>query len=95
MSSCATQRFYLEGDPYTARHYTNPSYETMQSFFVGGILQGNDVDAKKVCGDFKVSHIETSLTLFDTLLSLLTRGLYTPRNAAVYCLREYSDKEDI
>jgi hypothetical protein len=44
------------------------------------------VDAAKVCGGAdKVSRVEVQETFPNVLLSIVTFGIYTPREARVYC----------
>ena len=81
-SSCMTQRFYLTDEPLPNRE---ADYNKMQHFFLSGLAQENRINVKNVCNDRGASHIETKLSFVDVILSLISRGIYTPRTAKVYC----------
>lgn len=81
LSSCATQRFYVSDNPVKG----DADQDKMHHFFVGGIGQTQEINAKKVCKGKDVSHVETQLSFLDGLLGGITYGIYTPRTAKVYC----------
>lgn len=81
-SSCMTQRFYLTDKPLPHR---DADYDRSQHFFVSGLAQENSIDVKHICKDKGASHIETHLSFFDVLAGLVTRGIYTPKTAKIYC----------
>lgn len=83
LSACATQRFDLRppSTPY-------PAVDEAQSFWIGGIGQDQDLDAARVCGSpSKVVRVEMEQTAGNVGLSLLTLGIYSPRQVRVYCAR--------
>jgi hypothetical protein len=83
MTGCATQRFDLTPPSQDAA-----SFDDSQSFWVGGIGQKEEVEAGKVCGGAnKVQRIETQLTPGNIGLTILTFGIYSPRQMRVYCNR--------
>ena len=58
----------------------------MQPFFVSGIGQAQEVNPATVCGGIdKVSKVEVQQSFLDGLLGGLTWGIFTPREAMVYC----------
>ncbi len=60
--------------------------EQSQSFFVYGIGQQKVIDAAEVCGGMEnVAKVEVQQTFVNGLLSTVTFGIYTPREARVYC----------
>jgi hypothetical protein len=80
---CATQRFDVRSDVQNA-----PTHDNSQSFWVGGIGQSEELDAAKVCGGAaKVQRVETQLTSGNIGLTILTLGIYSPRQVRVYCTR--------
>jgi hypothetical protein len=80
---CATQRFDVRSGADNAA-----SHDDYQSFWIGGIGQKEEIDAAKVCGGAaKVQRVETQLTLGNIGLTVLTLGIYTPRQIRVYCTR--------
>lgn len=57
-----------------------------QPFFVSGIGQHKTVDAAKLCGGAdNVAKVEVQQTFVNGLLSVVTFGVYTPRQACVFC----------
>ena len=82
ISSCATQTFEISGGNKTI----NPNKETMQPFFISGLGQKQEMNAAAICGGAdKVSKVEAHMSFLDGFLGLLTSGIYTPRQAKVYC----------
>jgi hypothetical protein len=83
LGGCATQRFDVQ-----STSDVSPAFDDAQTFFVGGIGQSQDVDAAKVCGGAKkVQRVESQLTAGNVGLTMLTLGIYTPRQIRVYCTR--------
>lgn len=81
ISGCATQTFEINGGGALA-----PDEEKMQSFFVSGLGQTQEMDAAEICGGAdKVAKVESHLNFIDGFLGALTYGIYTPRTAKVYC----------
>ena len=83
VSGCAQQTFKInEGIADTK------AQETRQSFFVNGIGQSKTIDAALVCGGAdKVIRTEVQESGMDVLLRVVTLGIYTPREARVYCAK--------
>ncbi|USH04136.1 Bor family protein [Grimontia kaedaensis] len=80
MSGCAQQTFVVNGNDGTLED------EQMQSFFVSGIGQKKTVDAASVCGGAEnVAKVEVQQTFLDGVLGFVTFGIYTPRDARVFC----------
>lgn len=83
LTGCAIQRFDVRSDVQNA-----PTHDNSQSFWVGGIGQSEEIDAAKVCGDAsKVQRVETQMTAGNVGLTILTLGIYSPRQVRVYCTR--------
>ncbi|MDP4299613.1 Bor family protein [Leptothrix discophora] len=81
LAGCATQSFVISGNTDEG-----PTEQTSQAFFVSGIGQSRMLDAAAICGGpAKVLKVETQETFLNGLLGVITMGIYTPRNAKVYC----------
>ena len=81
LSACATQQFDL-----APTNGAQPSFTDNQTFWVGGIGQEASVDGAKACGDAsKVARVETMQTAGNVGLTILTLGIYAPRNIAITC----------
>lgn len=83
MTGCATQRFDLYPSSQDAA-----AFDDSQTFWIGGIGQKEEIDAAKVCGGSrKVQRVETQMTAGNVGLTILTIGIYSPRQVRVYCNR--------
>lgn len=81
ITGCAQQSFKLNDGVTVAPKETKTAH-----FFVSGIGQSKTIDAAKVCGGAdKVIKTEVQQTFVNGLLSFVTLGIYTPREARVYC----------
>jgi Bor protein len=81
LSGCASQTFVMSGAT------TNPpTKQESMSFFIYGVGQEQVVDAAKICGGVeKVVKIESQETVMNIVFRVVTFGIYTPRDAKVYC----------
>lgn len=83
LTGCAIQRFDVRPDVHNA-----PTHDDAQTFWVAGIGQSEEIDAAKVCGvASKVQRVETQMTAGNVGLTILTFGIYSPRQVRVYCTR--------
>ena len=81
MGGCAAQTFNINGADGEV-----PTTQTSQTFFVSGIAQEKVMDAAQICGGAdKVVKVEAQQTFLNGLLGFVTLGIYTPRDAKVYC----------
>ncbi|MEE4409758.1 MULTISPECIES: Bor family protein [unclassified Serratia (in: enterobacteria)] len=81
VTGCAQQTFTVKNDVAIA-----PKQITTHHFFVSGIGQKKTIDAAAVCGGAdKVVRTEVQQTFVNGLLGFVTLGIYTPREARVYC----------
>jgi hypothetical protein len=80
LAGCAQQTFTLRDGAARIPH------ETRQTFIVHGIGQSQTIDAAAVCGGAdKVARTEVQQSGMDVFLRVVTLGIYTPREARVYC----------
>jgi len=83
LTGCAIQRFDVRPEAQNAA-----THDDSQTFWVGGIGQSQDIDAAKVCGGTsKVQRVETEVTAANVGLTIVTLGIYSPRQIRVYCTR--------
>ena len=81
LSSCATQSYVVNGGGGV-----EPTKEEMQPFFVSGLGQTQELNAAVVCGGTdKVAKVESHMSFVNGLLGVASFGIYTPRQAKVYC----------
>jgi hypothetical protein len=81
LSACATHKI----------NYTNPSvtaggqtHSARQSFYLWGLVGGNQVDLAKLCPT-GVASIESKTGVGDQIFTMLTGGLYSPMSVDVQC----------
>ena len=79
-TGCAQQTFVMTPQE------SEPTTEQSHHFFISGLAQKKEIDAAKVCGGIdKVAKVEVQETFVNGLLAAVTFGIYTPREARVYC----------
>ncbi|ODC02778.1 lipoprotein bor [Terasakiispira papahanaumokuakeensis] len=82
MAGCSNQRFVMQDDSQS----NAADYKRAQPFFINGIGQRKTVNAAEVCGGAEnVVRVETQQTFGNVVLSVVTFGIYTPREARIYC----------
>ena len=84
---CSTVTISPKGAPKTS---VEPTYSDSKSFFLWGLVGEHDIDVKEVCGEREVKQMQTQRTFTDSLLTIVTIGIYAPRTAKVWC--EKTDK---
>jgi hypothetical protein len=81
LSGCSTQSYNINGGAGN-----EPTKEKMQAFFVSGLGQTQEMDAAKICGGVeKVAKVESHMSFLNGFIGTITFGIYTPRQAKVYC----------
>ena len=81
LSGCSTQSYNVNGGAGK-----EPTKETMQAFFVHGRGQTQEMDAASICGGAEnVAKVESHMSFLNGFLGAITWGIYTPRQAKVYC----------
>ncbi|EEV24829.1 putative Bor protein precursor of bacteriophage [Actinobacillus minor 202] len=81
LSACSTQTYIVSESPNS----TEAKYDKMQHFFVGGIAQQQEKDARDVCGMGNTAKVQTQQTFLNGLLGSISYGIYTPRDMRIYC----------
>lgn len=79
---CSTVTISPQGK---AKLATNPTYESSKSFFLGGLVGEEDFDITKPCNSKMPIQVQTQTTFVDSLLTLVTIGIYAPRTVRVWC----------
>lgn len=62
-----------------------PDYSVSKTFWFWGIRGEHEVNVSQVCGDRRVTQMQTVLTLSDIARGLITLFIYAPRTAKVWC----------
>ncbi|MGF1843725.1 Bor family protein [Vibrio clamense] len=83
-TGCAQQTFVMAPEASTTK--TEATSEQAHHFFISGLAQEKQIDAAGVCGGAdKIAKVEVQETFINGLLATVTFGIYTPREARVYC----------
>ena len=85
---CANNQHTVLVKPKAKYDYKNPDINVTNHFFIAGILQEDQVQASGQCraagfGDPKV--VITEQRWYQSLISVLTWGLYSPKKTYVWC----------
>lgn len=81
VGGCSAQTFTINGVNGEV-----PTNQTSQHFFVAGIGQEKITNAAEICGGVdKIVKVESQQTIINGILGFITFGIYTPRDAKVYC----------
>jgi len=81
LTGCAAQTFTVNGATLN-----KPTVQQSQTFFISGLGQEQIIDAAAVCGgSHNIIKVEAQHTFVNGLLGLITLGIYTPRDAKVFC----------
>lgn len=81
LTGCAQQSFLVKQNATSA-----PKQVTTHHFFLSGLGQSKTIDATAVChSEDNLVRVEVQQTPLNVLLSIVTFGIYTPREARVYC----------
>lgn len=83
--SC-TNHVQLINAEYPIRNKLSATAAGKHHFFFFGIGQSKVIDAAGICGGTEnVLQVETQRTAADSVLALITSGIYTPLEYRVYC----------
>ena len=83
IAGCASQGYNLNGGESIG---VSPDHQQSQHFFVSGIGQEKNIDVAALCGGAdKVLRVESQETATNVLIGFVTFGIYTPRDAKVFC----------
>lgn len=83
LTGCATQTYHISPN---APQSAEPTKESMQTFFVGGLGQEQSIDANAFCGGAdNVARVQTQQSFLNGVLGYVSMGIYTPRQVKVYC----------
>ena len=79
LAACATQDFEIG-----SRSGGQLVVDKTSHFVFWGLGQTDRINPARACGG-AVAHVETELTVPNYLLTLVTLGIYSPRQHRIYC----------
>lgn len=84
-SGCATQNYVMSASDVPNATVT-PDASKMQTFFVSGLGQEQEVNATEICqGKENIASVQTQSNILNIALGIISYGIYTPRQVRVYC----------
>lgn len=81
-SACSTVTLKEKGVQKLAQE---PSHEEKKSFFLFGLIGEHHVQVKDLCQGKAPRQIQAQDTVTDSLLMIVTLGIYRPRTVKVWC----------
>ncbi len=73
------------------KNHDTPTYQKRYNYYWWGLKGEHSVNVRLVCQGKPVEQMQTAFTLSDTLMGLITIGIYNPRTARVWCQEEDSN----
>lgn len=67
--------------------FSAPQYSKTQDFYFWGLKGEKYINTKRICGRRRVRQMQTQHTFVNSLLTLVTLGIYAPKTAKVWCSR--------
>ena len=80
--SCSTVTIKPRG---SKKYTSEPTYSKTFHHWAWGLVAGGEVNVKEVCGGKPVKQMQTQFEFVDSLLGIVTLGIYRPRTAKVWC----------
>jgi hypothetical protein len=88
LAACSTVTIVPGGATNSSKVSSEPTYVASQSFYLFGLIGVRHVNVDEVCNGRPVLQMQTQQTASDTLLGLVTLGIYSPYTAKVWCEKE-------
>ena len=83
LTGCLTQTIRFDEKE---RDYRDPQFSEMKDYFLWGVFpRYHEIDVVKMCGGKEPQQIQSRTTGLDYVLTLVTLGIYAPRNARIWC----------
>ena len=64
---------------------SEPTWEKSEPFFFWGLAGTANVNVEDICNHRNPAQLQTQRTFVDSLLGIITLGIYSPRSAKVWC----------
>ncbi len=79
---CSTVTVTPEG---SRKRSDAPTHEERLNYFLWGLVGEPTVDVRAMCQDRAPVEMQAQSTFVDSLLTLITLGIYAPRSVRVWC----------
>ncbi len=82
MTACSSVTVRTDGLKET---HEPPTFEKRYSYWWWGLRGEYDINVRQVCKGHGIDQIQAVDTISDSLLQLITAGIYSPRTAKIWC----------
>ena len=82
LGACSTVTIRDKGE---AKLSTEPTYSDSKTYWFWGLVGENHINVTDVCNGKAPKQMQAQSTLSDSLLTIVTLGIYQPRTAKVWC----------
>lgn len=91
-SACGTVTIRPQGSSTLS---STPTDSTWNHTFFWGLIGAGHVNAKAICRDRPIAQMQAESSVANTIVTLLTLGIYYPKNAYVWCGRKVANSGTI
>jgi len=92
ITSCGTVTIRTQGKSTIS---SDPTYSKWNHTFLWGWIGAGHVNVAQVCRDRPVVQMQSEQSFSNVLVTVLTLGVYYPRNAYVWCGRKVADSNNV
>lgn len=85
VSACSTVTLSPDGKN---KLVNKPTYEESKPFYFWGVVGEHHIEVLAICQTQEPLQMQSQQTLSDSVLALLTIGIYAPHTAKVWCPKE-------
>jgi hypothetical protein len=71
---------------------SGPTYEASKPYFLWGLVGEHHIDVSSACNGKVPRQMQAQHTVLDSILSMITFGIYSPRTARIWCSWFKEDK---
>lgn len=82
LAACHSVTIRPEG---VSKRIDRPDFEESKDFWVFGLVNEYTVDVTPICGGRRIEQMQSQSTVVDSLIGIVTLGIYTPRSVRVWC----------
>ena len=82
LAACSSVTVRTDGQRKT---HDTPTFQQRYNYWWWGLQGEYDVNVRQICQGSGVEQIQAVDTLGDSLLQIVTAGIYSPRTAKIWC----------
>ena len=85
LSACSSVNIRTDALPETRQE---PDYQQRFTYWFWGLKGEHEVNVREICLERGVEQLQAVSTFSDSLLNIITIGIYAPRTARVWCSKK-------